>query len=146
MKQTMAFGCAVFVLGAAGCGSDPVTRLESQYTATGNAVCARCPEAAGVLTAAECQARLAAENPFDGPEYDCARMAYQRYPSELGPYFDCLNGASSRYDTCIRGTLSSCPPAATATTACNEALTAGINACPIPTSVEAATALGACFR
>lgn len=129
----------------AGCSSDPLTRIESQYEGTVSAVCASCPEITGTLTAAECQARADMSNPFSGTEFECQREVYARYPAELGPYYNCQANAVASYDSCIRGILNPCPPTAEQTSACNEGLNAAIRACPLPTSIAAGTALGACF-
>jgi hypothetical protein len=137
---------ALLAVAVAGCGhSDPLTRIEAQYDSTVNAICDACPMASGTLTAAECRAMAETQNPFMGTQWDCQRNAYAMYPNELGPYYDCVAGAISRYDGCMRSAFATCPPADTAVTACGDALQADIRACPVPDSMAATTALSHCF-
>lgn len=133
----------IFLLAAfvgVGCGSgNPITRLDAQYTETVAAVCDACP---GAGTPAECRDAAAAANPFDDPAWVCQRDVYDRYPSQLAPYYDCVLRAVDAYHGCVRGRLSTCPPDVTA---CNDAQSAAIRACPLPDSIEAGTALAMCF-
>lgn len=132
---------AVFSLALVGCGGgNPVHRLEDQFISTAAAVCDACPSGG---TPAECRAAADAANPFDDPEWVCQREVYDRYPNQLGPYYDCIVRATDEWGRCVRGRLSSCPPDIVS---CNEAQNAAIRACPIPDSVEAASAVAACFR
>jgi hypothetical protein len=134
------------VLALAGCGGgDPLSRIESTYDRMVNDICSRCPAATGSATEAECRAVGAANDPFSGPRWDCQRGVYQRYPNELGPYYDCISRTVSSYESCMRTATATCPPASTSITACNDQLNAGIEACPRPDSIMATTELAACF-
>jgi hypothetical protein len=146
------FGCvlmgsflSVLALGCNGAG-DPITRIESQYTSTVNAVCAACPAASGTTTEAECRALADENNPFMGPEFECQRSAYHMYPNELGPLYNCQADVLVRYDGCIRGAVRTCPPTDTALMTCNDQLNADTRACPLPDSVAAGTAVSNCFN
>lgn len=131
---------------ATACNSSPLARSEAAFDRTAQVLCSSCPQVAGVLTTAECLARVEMNDPFEGPSWECQEDAYALYPSELGPYYDCIAGVVERYESCVRRALDTCPPPSGVTMACNDALAAGIAACPRPTSSEANTALAACFR
>lgn len=131
--------------GCNGGASDPITRIESQYHATVNAVCAACPGASGSTAEADCRAQAEADNPFMGPEFECQRTVYGMYPDQLRPYYDCQANALVEYDACIRGAVRTCPPVDTAVMACTDQLSASGRACPLPDSVAAGTALANCF-
>jgi hypothetical protein len=133
-------------LALAGCGGgDPLSRIESTYDRMVNDLCSRCPAATGSSTEAECRAAGAANNPFSGAQWDCQRGVYQRFPNELGPYYDCISRTVTSYESCMRSATASCPPTSESITACNDQLNAGIQACPRPDSIMATTELSACF-
>lgn len=145
---TLALALALPLGGAlvAGCGGgDPLTRIESTYSGMVDHVCRACPAAAGATTEADCRATAAANSPFDGPEWDCQRSAYQRFPSELGPYYDCFARAVTSFDSCMRNATRTCPPASTDVSACSDQLDTATSACPRPDSVMALEAVSACF-
>ena len=131
----------------AGCGgsSDPFTRIESTYDGRVAALCRSCPAAAGATTEAECRTAAAANDPFSGAEFECQRAAYRMYPSELGPYYDCIARAVTGFDGCMRSAARTCPPASADITACSDAMNASIRTCPMPDSIAASQAVSACF-
>ena len=132
---------------ACGGSSDPLTRIEAQFDSTVATVCRECPAAAsGATTEAECLEAGRANNPFTGEGWECQRRAYEMYPNELGPMYDCQADVLVQYDRCIRNALTTCPPDADTGSVCGEQLSASTRACPQTDSVAAGTALAECFR
>jgi hypothetical protein len=146
VPSTLAALAIPATLALAGCGGgDPFSRIESTYDRMVNDLCSRCPAATGSTTEAECRAAGAANDPFSGAQWDCQRGVYQRYPEELGPYYDCISRSVTSYESCMRTATATCPPTSTSITTCNDQLNAGIEACPRPDSIMATTELSACF-
>jgi hypothetical protein len=145
--NTRVFGALLLlapIVASCGGGSDPFTRIESTYDGMVDALCRGCPAAAGATTESQCRTTAEANNPFTGAQWDCQRSVYHMYPNELGPYFDCVANATSGFDRCMRGAITTCPPASDAVSACSDQLDTAIRACPTPDSITASQAIAAC--
>lgn len=136
------------MMAVAGCGGgDPISRMQSTYNSLTDYACRSCPGAAGAASESDCRMLAATNNPFNGPEWDCQREAYNRYPNELGPTYDCTARAVSSYDSCMRTAIGNmCPPTSAEIGACNTQLNAAIEACPRTDSIAAGTAVAACYE
>jgi hypothetical protein len=131
-------GCAVVGgLVVAGCGSDgsPADRAASQSDKLGNQACG-CWAAFGYDSQEACQSEFAVSE----DAVQCANEAYDQYPMELGPFFDCFEMAARDARNCMSSL--SCEELEQWQT-CFEQFEDEINSCPDP-STEAENALGEC--
>lgn len=129
-----------------GCGAgDPFARIDASFERMVNDVCSRCPAAFGYANEAECRRAAMEENPLQDRSWSCQRGVYQRFPNELGPYYDCVARAFADYERCMRDAVAICSSSMTAIRACGERLQPAIEACPQPDSIMAREALSMCF-
>lgn len=127
-----------------GCGGgDPLTRTEASYDRAVQNGCRACGATADAT--AMCLANAEESNPFTGPQWDCQRAAYDRYPNELSPFYDCQADVMVRYESCLRTALMTCPPSGDEISACSDAIGPGVEACGMPTDSAALAAVSACF-
>ena len=146
MRPQLPFFAALCLFGLAmpGCGGgDPLTRTEASYDRAVQNGCRACEATAEVTSM--CLARAEASNPFTGPQWDCQRAAYDRFPNELNAFYSCQANVMQTYESCIGRALMTCPPVGADITACSDALGPGVEACPMPTDAAAVAAVTACF-
>jgi hypothetical protein len=120
-----------------GCGSDstPVNAAAAQSRNLGNKIC-DCWETFGFDSKDSCQSQFR----ITSDAKQCANDAYNEYPMELGPFFECFEMAGRDANNCVSGL--SCE-ATSEWQSCLDDYETQINGCPEPSS-EAQAALNEC--